>query len=107
MDAKEVAKSVMKVTSTSQTDVAKKAGLTGQSNVSMYLQSKSMRVEALTTILNACGYELVARDPNGKLPDFVVGQELSPAKGADTDIAATVRAIVAEELAKLAGGKKE
>ncbi len=106
MEAKEVAKTVMKVTGTSQTDVAKRAGLTGQSNVSMYLQSKSMRVEALTTILNSCGYELVARDPNGKLPEYVIGQEIAPEKRADTDMAATIRAIVAEELAKATGREK-
>ena len=107
MDAKEVAKSVMKGTCTSQTDVAKKAGLAGQSNVSMYLQSKSMRVEAFTTILNCCGYELVARDPSGKLPEFVVGQELMPSKRMDVDMAAAIRAIVAEEIAKANGREKE
>ena len=106
MEAKEVAKTVMKVTGTSQTDVAKRAGLTGQSNVSMYLQSKSMRVEALTTILNSCGYELVARDPNGKLPEYVIGKEMKQTNGIDTDMAATIRAIVAEELEKASGRKK-
>lgn len=104
MDAKEVARTVMRTTKTSQTEVAQRMGLTGQSNVSMFLQSKSMRVEALLTILHGCGYQLIARDPSGKYPTFVIGEDVGPIEpttvGKATDEAA-VRKIVAEEIARV------
>ena len=100
MTVQEVARGVMKVTGTSQTEVANRAGLTGQSTVSMYLQSKSMRVENLLTILNACGYELVARSADGRLPEFVIGERLCMQESVD-DI---VRKAVAEALANRSEG---
>ena len=103
MTVHEVAKNVMKITGTTQQRIADEAGLAGQGTVGMYLQSKSMRVEALLTILNGCGYELVARDPNGKYPEFVIGEEQkrAVANAGEKDMEAMVRKIVAEELRKM------
>lgn len=102
MTLHEVAKSVMKITGTTQQQIAEKAGLAGQGTVGMYLQSKSMRVDALLTILNGCGYDLVARDPNGKYPEFVIGEsqrnEVNTKNG--NDIESIVRKIVDEEIAR-------
>lgn len=76
MTVQEVAKSVMKVSGRTQKDVSDKAGLSGQGAVSMMLRSKSMRVDSLLTILNACGYELVARSVDPGMPEFVIGDVL-------------------------------
>lgn len=105
MTVHEVAKNVMKITGTTQQRIADMAGLAGQGTVGMYLQSKSMRVEALLTILNCCGYELVARDPNGKYPEFVIGEEQKKTATAPVgnDMEAMVRKIVAEEIGRVIG----
>lgn len=102
MTLHEVAKSVMKITGTTQQKIADKAGLAGQGTVGMYLQSKSMRVDALLTILNGCGYDLVARDPNGKYPEFVIGESQRSVSTAQSgsDIESIVRKIVDEEIAR-------
>lgn len=107
MTVQEVAKAVMRETNKTQTDVARIAGLTGQGSVGMYLKSKSMRVESLLQILNACGYELVARSGDGRHPEYVIGQSLQASAEWDaTAIEEMVRKTVASELAK-AGIKPE
>ena len=112
MTVQEVAKSVMKVTGTTQRKLAEEAGLSGQGAVSMYLRSKSMRVEALLMMLNTCGYELVARDKHGRLPEFVIGDDNKACAGSDTEAArvkeeseedklrAMIRKMIAEEMGK-------
>lgn len=105
MTVQEAARNVMKVTGTTQTMVAERAGLYAQSAVAMYLKSKSMRVDALLAILNACGYELVARSGDGKHPEFVIGENLSEeTRKSEMDrIAEMVRKTVMEEIAKSYG----
>ena len=110
MTVQEVVKSVIKATGMTQRRLADAAGLSGQGAVSMYLKSKSMRVEALQTMLNACGYELVARDPSGKHPEFVIGDEVRPVAAAERDasdederLRAMVRKILEEEMGKSRG----
>ena len=107
MTVQEVARCVMKVTGMSQAEVAKKAGLTGQSTVSMFLQSKSMRVDNLVTILNACGYELVARSREEGYPEYIIGNETKAKERAvydDKRIEEIVRKAVAEALTERNGG---
>lgn len=79
MTAQEVAKHVMKNASLTQTDVAIACGLAGQSSIGTLLRSKSMRVDSLLLILNACGYELVVRSADGEKPEYVIGENLSEA----------------------------
>lgn len=103
MTEQEVAKNVMRVTRTTQADIAERMGLAGQSTVSMYLRGKSMRVDSLLTMLNACGYELVARDTNGKYPEFVIGDH-PVRKQAENDpdgLREMVRSLLAEELRRM------
>lgn len=103
MKVQDVARSVMKITKTTQHDIAEKAGLAGQGTIGMYLNSKSMRVDSLLTILNGCGYELIARDVNGSLPEFVIGEEAvqSDRKSEEEEkLREMIRAIVREELGK-------
>lgn len=104
MTVQEVAKKVMKDAGMTQTDVANKCGV-GQSSIGMFLKSKSMRVDSLLMILNACGYELVVRKGNGKGSEYVIdGKEGVQAENIKVDPAVSnaIRAIVAEELAKIA-----
>jgi hypothetical protein len=77
MTVQEVAKSVIKVTGKTQTQLAEECGFAGQSSIGTFFRSKSMRVDNLLKILNACGYELVARSGDGKHPEFVIGEKLS------------------------------
>lgn len=77
MTVQEVARDVMKLTGTTQQEIAERNGLAGQSSVGTFLRSKSMRVDNLLMILNTCGYELIARSADGKHPDFVIGEKLS------------------------------
>ena len=114
MTVQEVARSVMKVTQTTQKEVSERAGLSGQGAISMLLQSKSMRVEGFLQILNACGYELVARSADGRTPEYVVGEalraeyeaehvaELEAEQKAEEDerFAEMIRKAVSEEIAK-------
>ena len=108
MTVQEVAKNVMWRTKTTQQNISDKAGLSGQGAVAMYLKSKSMRVEALLTILNACGYELVARDPKGQYPEYVIGDEIAPVKeekaekSEDDRLREMIREVLAEEIGKMA-----
>jgi len=105
----EVAKAVMKTTGITQQKIAEMAGLAGQGTIGMYLNSKSMRVDSLLTILNACGYELVARSGDGQGPEYVIGENVSERykKSEDDRIAELVRKAVAEELAKREVDAKE
>ena len=106
MKVQEVAKRVMKDAGMTQTDVAKKSGIAGQSSIGMFLKSKSMRVDSLLIILDACGFELVARRANGKGPEYVIdGKEGVPEEQGTVDPAMSdaIRAIVAEEIAKMSG----
>ena len=104
MTVQEVAKQVMKDTHMTQTDVANKAGGgVGQSSISMFLKSKSMRVDSLLIILDACGYELVARSKSDKTREYVIdGKEGAANEPVTVDpvMADAIRSIVAEELAK-------
>lgn len=104
MTVQEAAKSVMKITNTTQQQIAERAGLAGQGTIGMYLHSKSMRVEALITILSGCGYELVARDPSGRYPEFVIGEETNTQRkpASDSNMEDMIRKIVAEEVQKMA-----
>lgn len=96
MTVQEAAKAVMKATGHTQAEVAEIAGLSGQGAISVALRSESMRVKSLLQILNACGYELVARGPELDMPEFVIGESVRK-QGAFDD---AVRRILAEELAK-------
>jgi len=106
MTVQEVAKLVMRISGLTQSDIAKKAGLPGQSTVSMYLRGKSMRVDSLQMILNTCGYELVARSADGKRPEFVIGEELraeeqkEESKAEETRMREMVKAILEDEMKK-------
>ena len=100
MTANEVAKNVMSVTKMTQADVAKKSGLAGASSVAMYFTRQSMRVDSLLTILNACGYELIARDPSGKHPEFLIGESMAAEKDTKEEIREMIREMIAEEIRK-------
>ena len=109
MTVQEVAKKVMKDANMTQTDVAKKCG-TGQSSIGMFLKSKSMRVDSLLAILDACGFELVVRNGNGKGPEYIIdGKEGVPDVPVSVDpaMSSAIRAIVAEELEKIAVKKNK
>lgn len=77
MTVQEVAKAVLKSVGKTQTQIAEDLGLAGQSSIGTFFRSKSMRVDNLVKMLNACGYELVARSGDGKHPEFVIGEKLS------------------------------
>ena len=100
MTVQEVAKCVMRVTGMSQTEVAKKAGLTGQSTISMFLQSKHMRVDSLLSILNACGYELIARSVDGEHPEYVIGEDVVRESANQERINEMVKKAVADAMAE-------
>lgn len=105
MTVQEVAKSVMKITNTSQREVAEKNHLSGQGAVAMFLRSKSMQVDNLLKILNTCGYELVARSVNGEYPEFVIGSELSgnqpaPVEKVRSDVQSSVQSNVQSDVEK-------
>lgn len=126
MNASEVAKMVMKVTGKTQTEVAEEAGLSGQGAISMFLRAKSMRVDSLLSMIEPCGYELVARRVGGgnEYPEFVIDRVSGSAKKPEqaekekkvtvevTDrlppeaapdlLTELIRKAVAEELAKMA-----
>jgi len=65
MDEKAILKELMKAKGFTQAQVAEKAGLKRQSNISEMFRSKSMRVDNLVTILSALGCELVIRSDTG------------------------------------------
>lgn len=70
MTTQEIIRGIIRVTGNTQSSVARKSGMIRQSNISMLLQSKSMRVDSLLAILTACGYELVARSITGEYPEY-------------------------------------
>ena len=112
MTVQEVARAVMQVSGMTQQAIAEKAGRSGQAAIAMYLKSKSMRVEAFTMILDACGYELVARSKSGNYPEFVIGDEATEAPkqeivGKTDELREMIREILAEELAKGTPGRKK
>lgn len=72
MKEQEVIRRVMKEKHMTQTDVAVACGKKNQSYISMLLQGKSMRVDNLVKVLNACGYDLVAIDRSGLGRKFTV-----------------------------------
>lgn len=75
MKEQEVIRRVMKEKQMTQTDVAVACGKKNQSYISMLLQGKSMRVDNLVKVLNACGYDLVAVDRGGIGRKFTVTEE--------------------------------
>lgn len=112
MTAQEVAKSIMKITGTTQSKIAEMTGLAGQSSVATFFRSQNMRIDTFMMILNSCGYELVARSEDESMPEFVIGKELrrkaehaGESEPADNDMQDMIRRIVAEELRKAKGRK--
>jgi transcriptional regulator with XRE-family HTH domain len=89
----------MKATHTTQQEIAEGANLSGQSAISQFLKSRNMRVDNLLIILDACGYELVARSRDGSTPEYVIGNETATGENRES-MDARIRNIVAEELAK-------
>lgn len=75
MKEQEVVRRVMKEKQMTQMDVAVACGKKNQSYISMLLQGKSMRVDNLVKVLNACGYDLVAVDRSGIGRKFTVTEE--------------------------------
>ena len=77
MTVQEAVKKAIKSAGLTQADVAERCGFSGQGAVSMYLRSKSMRVESLAMMLKACGYDLVARSksPGVRYPEIVIEAE--------------------------------
>ena len=66
-NAREIVREVMANRGYTQTELAKKAGLQGQTNVTgMLNRGKSISVEHLVLLLNTMGMELVIRDANNK-----------------------------------------
>ena len=111
MTVKQVLKAVWKVTGVTQREVAEKAGLSGQGAISMFLRSKSMRVDSMLQLLDVCDYELVVRSRSGRYPEFVVddvevekGKEresgVYPDERESKEEADRIREIVQEELRK-------
>lgn len=72
MKEQEVIRSVMREKQMTQGDVAKACGMKGQSSVSMLLQGKSMRVDNFLKVLNACGYDVIVKDREGRGRSFMV-----------------------------------
>jgi len=109
MTVHEVAKQVMKDRGYSQGEVAKRAGMKGQSAVGMWLQGKSMRVDNLVKLMTACGYEVIVRDATGNGATYRISNE----EGADEvkdervsddvpdSLREVVRECIREELAKM------
>lgn len=102
MNVQEVCKAVMKTTNMRQQDVAEKIGVSGAGTIGMYLKSKSMQVNSLLAILNACGYELIARSADGQHPEFRIGDAVAndQKKTDDERLAEMVKKAVAEALAE-------
>lgn len=110
MTEHEVAKKVMKDSGTTQVQIAEAVGMKSQGAVGNWLQGKSMRVDNLVRLLDVCGYDLIVRDRNGKLPTYRISNE----EGLDivddvvatepdrTDYEEIARRVVIEEL-KLRG----
>lgn len=109
MTVQEVCKAVMKTTGNRLQDVAEKIGVSGAGTIGMYLKSKSMQVNSLLAILNACGYELIARSADGSHPEFVIGEHLSAKvkEAEDERIAEMVRQAVADAMANIESKNSE
>ena len=75
MTVQEVAKQVMRDRGYSQGEVAKRAGMKGQSSVGMLLQGKSMRVDNLIKIMEACGYDLIVKDREGSGNTYRISEQ--------------------------------
>lgn len=102
MTVQEVARGVLKAVGKTQTQIAEDLGLAGQSSIGTFFRSKSMRVDNLVKMLNACGYELVARSGDGKHPEFVIGEKLSvPERDPmEVKVEELVRKVLAAEFGK-------
>lgn len=109
MKVQDVAKTVMRTSGITQTYLAEKLGKAGPSTISMILSGRSMKVDNLLTILNECGYDLIAKSRDGVRPDYLIGDgELTqqPAKS-EVKLRDIVREMVAEELRKQNLDKQE
>lgn len=61
MNEKEIVKTIMEKTNTTQIDLQKKLGLKSQSSISTYLKADSMRVDKLVDLLGVMGAKLIIR----------------------------------------------
>ena len=69
MNEKQVLREAMRAKGFSQSDLAKAAGYKTQSHIANILARPSMRVDVLTRLLDAMGYELIIRSKDEiKLP---------------------------------------
>lgn len=103
MTIQEVIRAAMRSAGMTQKEVAEAIGGYGQSKVSMALKSNSMRTDTAVTLLNACGFELVAIGSHGER--FVIGDETQSAEQRNTagqfgemTLNEIVRGVVQEEL---------
>lgn len=79
MTVQEAVRTAVKAAKITQADVSDRCSMSGQGAVSSALQGKSMRAKSLILMLNACGYELVARSIDGKasVQEIVIEDEES------------------------------
>lgn len=109
MKVQDVARTVMRTSGITQTQLAERLGKAGPSTISMILSGRSMKVDNLLTILNECGYDLIAKSRDGVRSDYLIGDgELTqkPAKS-ETKLRDLVREMVAEELRRQNPDKQE
>jgi len=71
MKAQDIVRGVIKITGNTYKTVVEKSGMKWESNISMLLKSNGMRLDRLIKVLDACGYELIARSKEGGYPEFV------------------------------------
>ena len=64
MNEKDTIRAAMAARGVNQTMLAEMAGLKRQSNVSEMLRGRSMRVDNLVLLLDALGFDLIAKDRN-------------------------------------------
>ena len=67
MTAEKAIRAAQKVKHLSQTDIARLAGMTGQSSVSEYMK-RDMKTSVLVRIFDALGYEIVVRPKRAGKP---------------------------------------
>ena len=108
MKVQDVAKTVMRTSGITQTQLAEKLGKAGPSTISMILSGRSMKVENLLTILNECGYDLIAKSRDGVRSDYLIGEgDIEKQAKSEVKLRELVHQMVVEELKKQKREKQE
>lgn len=113
MTVQDAVRTAIKSAGITQADVSDRCGMSGQGAVSSALQGKGMRVKSLVLMLNACGYELIARsnNPSAKNVEILIEDEDSAevierykrAEGQSADVQAESESETADDVSDIPG----